>query len=144
MRANKAGGFTLLELMIVVVVIAVLTSLAFYNYSRYGFRSRRVDGQNLLTTIAAAEERYYTNFNQYTSSITGVAPGGLGFSTVNSDRGYYSAGVALGAGNLTYTLTATPQGAQATDACGSLTLDNTGAKTPAIGAMPQSSNGNCW
>ena len=144
MRTNRASGFTLLELMIVVIVIAILATLAIYNYSRYGFRSRRVDGQNLLTTIAAAEERYYNNFNQYTSSITAAAPNGLGFSSANSDRGYYSASVALGAGNLTYTIKAAPQGTQTNDACGSLTLDNASNKTPAIGAMPQSSNGNCW
>jgi len=137
---KKATGFTLLELMIVVMVIAILAALAVYNYSRYGFRSRRVDGQNLAATVAAAEERYYTNFNQYTSSITGAAPGGLGFSTANSDRGYYSAAVALGTGNLTYTITVTPQGTQAKDQCKNLTFDNTQTKA----FSGDQSNGNCW
>lgn len=142
MGRKRSGGFTLLELMIVVVVISVLTALAAYNYSRYGFRSRRVDGQNLLTTIAAAEERYYNSFNQYTASITGAAPGGLGFSTANSDRGYYGATVALGAGNLTYTLTAAPVPgqAQAKDQCQNLTFDNTQTKA----FSGDQSNGACW
>ncbi len=140
MRTNRASGFTLLELMIVVIVIAILASLAVYNYSRYGFRSRRVDGQNLIATIAAAEERYYNNFNQYTSSITAAAPNGLGFSSANSDRGYYSASVALGAGNLTYTITASPAGVQVKDQCKNLTYDNT--QTKAFNG--DQSNGNCW
>lgn len=144
MRSNQAKGFTLLELMIVVVVIAILATLAYYNYARYGFRARRADGQNLLQNLAAAEERYYTNFNNYTSSITGAAPAGLGFPSVNSEKGYYAASVAVPAGNQTYTLKAAPQGIQAKDVCGSLTLDNTGAQTPSPSAMPQNSNGHCW
>ena len=139
MREFRTRGFTLLELMIVVVVIAILATLAFYNYSRYAFRAHRADGQSLAQNIAAAEERYYTNFNQYTSSITAAAPTGLGLS-INSERGYYSAGVTLGTGNQTYTLTATPQGAQTNDACGNLTLDNTGVK--AFGGAE--TNGHCW
>lgn len=139
MRLNKNRGFTLLELMIVVIVIAILATLAVYNYARYAFRAHRADGQSLMQNIAAAEERYYTNFNQYASSITAAAPTGLGLS-VNSERGYYSAGVALGTGNQTYTLTATPQGAQVNDACGNLTLDNTGAKA----FSGADTNGKCW
>lgn len=144
MHRKKSAGFTLLELMIVVVVIAILAALAYFNFSRYAFRSRRVDGQSLLQKIAAAEERYYTNFNNYTTSITGAAPTGLGFTSANSEKGYYSAGVVVGAANQTYTLTATPQGSQSTDVCGGLGLSNTGNKTPAPTAMPQNSNGSCW
>ncbi|MCE7950709.1 MAG: type IV pilin protein [Xanthomonadales bacterium PRO7] len=141
MRASKNGGFTLIELMIVVAIIAILASLAYYNYSRYAFRARRADGQNLLTGIAAAEQRYYTNYNSYTSTITGNSTTSLGFSSANSDRGYYSAVAALGSAGQTYTLTATPAGPQAKDKCGSLTLTDTGKKSAIPG---DTSNGSCW
>ena len=135
-------GFTLIELMIVVAVIAVLAALAYYNYSRYAFRARRVDGREMLMRVAAAEERYYTNFNQYTTAITGAAPTGLGFPSATSEKGYYAIAAANGSSgsNQSYVLTATPQGAQASDACANLTIDNTGNKTPAA----PSSNGACW
>ncbi|HMM56792.1 MAG TPA: type IV pilin protein [Rudaea sp.] len=140
MRASKNGGFTLIELMVVVAIIALLASLAYYNYSRYAFRARRVDGQNLLTSIAAAEQRYYTNFNNYTSTITGSSSTSLGFSSATSDRGYYSAVAAVASGAQTYVLTATPAGPQATDQCHNLTLTDTGVK----GQSGNTSNGSCW
>ncbi|MDE2083697.1 MAG: prepilin-type N-terminal cleavage/methylation domain-containing protein [Xanthomonadaceae bacterium] len=144
MRRKRPAGFTLLELMIVVVVIAVLASLAYFNYSRYAFRARRSDGQSLLQNLAAAEERYYTNFNNYTTSITGAAPTGLGFSSVTSPKGYYTAAAFVASANQTYTLIATPVGPQASDQCGALSLTNTGQQIPGPTAMPQNSNGNCW
>ncbi|MBS0569892.1 MAG: prepilin-type N-terminal cleavage/methylation domain-containing protein [Proteobacteria bacterium] len=143
MRANKNGGFTLLELMIVVVVIAILASLAYYNYSRYAFRARRVDGQNLLMSIAAAEQRFYSNFNNYTSTITGSSSTSLGFNTATSDRGYYSAAAVVASGGQSYTLTATPTAGQpqVADKCGNLTLTDTGQKSASPG---DTSNGSCW
>lgn len=145
MRASKNGGFTLIELMVVVAIIALLASLAYYNYSRYAFRARRVDGQNLLTSIAAAEQRYYTNFNNYTSTITGTSSTSLGFNSAYSappPRNYYSAIANVASGGQSYTLTAAPVTgtAQASDQCQSLTLTDTGVK----GQSGNTSNGSCW
>jgi type IV pilus assembly protein PilE len=151
MLAKKSKGFTLLELMIVVVIIAVLAGLAFNNYGKYGFRARRVDGKDSLTRAASQQERIYTNFNAYASGIVGAAsgnpPAGLGWTSALSGDGHYTIDVfGLGGGNQTYTLRATPVvgDPQASDACGVLTIDNTGVKTPAAGVMPQNSNGSCW
>jgi type IV pilus assembly protein PilE len=142
MHAKKADGFTLIELMIVVAVIAILAAFAYYNYSRYGFRARRADAKNLLMNISAAEERYYTAFNKYTSSITGAAPTGLGFGSANSENGYYSAGVTLTSVDQGFTLTATPVSGrpQAADQCSKLTLKSSGEK----GFSGNESNGKCW
>jgi type IV pilus assembly protein PilE len=58
-----------------------------------------------------------------------------------NDGAYYDITVALGAGNLAYTLTATPRGSlQVDDACGALTLTNTGQR----GALGPSAPDNCW
>jgi type IV pilus assembly protein PilE len=142
MKWQRQGGFTLLELMIVVVVIAILASLAYYNFSRYAYRARRSEGQQFLQQIAAAEERYYTTFNQYTANITGASPNGLAFNSATSDNGYYTVTVSnLGANNQSFTLTATPNGVQANDQCGSLILDNLQQKSANPG---NTSNGKCW
>ena len=141
MRANKNGGFSLLELMVVVAIVALLAALAYDNYSRYAFRSRRVDGQNLLTSIAAAEQRYYTNYNSYSGTITGNTSGSLNFNTAVSK--YYTASANVTSAGQSYTLTATPiaTGSQAKDKCGSLTLTDTGQKSASPG---DTSNGSCW
>ena len=137
-------GFTLIELIIVVAVIAILASLAVYNYQRYAFRTRRADGREMLMRVASAQERYFTNFNQYAPNLgalgfvaSGPAPQAVG----QSEKGYYQVAIAaMGAGNQGYTLRATAQNAQATDQCGNLTLDNTGAKNQSGGPT----NGPCW
>lgn len=144
MWAKKIRGFSLLELMIVVAIIALLASLAYFNYSRYALRSRRVDGQNLLTNIASAEQRYYSNFNKYTATIAGAGTTSLDFTDVysNPPGQYYSAAAVVASGGQTYTLTATPVAgkAQAKDQCQNLTLTDTGLKSQS----GNQSNGNCW
>lgn len=137
MRVNKNRGFTLLELMIVVIVIAILATLAIYNYAKYGYRSRRADGKEMIQRVAAAEERYYTNFNKYTTTLTD-----LNFTSGTSEQGYYLVTAANGASGdtQTYILSAAPQKVQTNDACKTLTLDNTGQKA-FTGAE---TNGNCW
>ena len=147
MRLKASRGFTLIEMMIVVLVVSILAGLAYYNYGRYAMRARRADGKELLARVAAAQERYYTNFNQYATAITG-APPGLNFTSLLSEKGYYTISTANGpTGNTQpYTLTATPVPgkAQAKDVCGALTLNNQNTRTPLPGAMPQNSNGSCW
>ena len=148
MRMKLSKGFTLIEMMIVVAILGILASLAYYNFARYGYRARRADGKEFLARVAASQERYYTNFNVYAPSLTGAAPGGLNFSLITSDKGYYSVTTANGAtGNTqSYILTASPVAGnlQQPDVCGALTLDNQGQKTPLPAAMPANSNGSCW
>lgn len=146
---NKMGGFTLLELMVVVVIIAILATFAMVNYSKYGYRARRADGKEALARVASAQERYYTNYNKYAATLTD-----LGFKAAPpcnilgaSEKCYYVVTTANGASgdNSTYTLTGTPQApSQNNDVCGNLTIDNTGQKLPAPNTMPANSNGSCW
>jgi type IV pilus assembly protein PilE len=144
---KKTHGFTLIELMVVVAIIALLAVFAMPAYQRYGERARRVDGKELLMRVAAAQERYYTNFNRYAVNPLTAATS-LGLSSLTSERGYYTISSANGAtGNTqSYVLTVTPvtTGAQKADKCGALGISNTGVKTPVATAMPQNSNGACW
>ncbi|MBN8886567.1 MAG: prepilin-type N-terminal cleavage/methylation domain-containing protein [Rudaea sp.] len=141
MRSSAKKGFTLIELMIVVAVIAILAAIAYPSYTRYVYRARRADGQDLLMRIAAAQERYYTNFNKYTADITGSAPGGLAMNSTSSS-GYYRVLPADVVASATgYTILARPQGAQTGDtACPTLSVDNALNKAPA----GLTANGSCW
>lgn len=144
MSMRRIHGFTLIELMIVVAIIAVLAAVVYPSYSLYVFRARRADGQEMLMRVAAAQERYYTNFNKYASAL---GTGGLGFGTSSScsagdsERCYYNVSIGgLGTDSQTFTLTATPKGAQAADKCKNLTLTNTGLKDKS----GDETNGRCW
>jgi type IV pilus assembly protein PilE len=133
---GKLRGFTLIELMIVVAIVAIIAAIAYPSYRNYVLRSHRADGKEMAMRIASAEERYFTNFNRYTASITGD----LGFSSTDSEHGYYTAAIELGDAEQTFTLSLAPAGSQESDQCGTLTINNTGYKHQSGGET----NGKCW
>lgn len=77
-------GFTLIELMIVVVIVAILAAVAIPSYQNSIQKTRRGDAKEALTRIAAAQERYFFTNNNYTSDLTK-----LGMTTSKSIEGYY-------------------------------------------------------
>jgi type IV pilus assembly protein PilE len=131
----RVRGFTLLELMIVVVIIAILAAIAIPTYGRYAIRAHRVDGHEVLLRIANAQERFYSTNNHY-GSLTE-----LGY-TSQSEKGYYSVSMnpAAASTTQTFTATATPVGGQAKDDCQNLTINNAGVKA----SSGTTTNGSCW
>lgn len=126
---NGFKGFSLMELMIAVVIIGVLAAIAYPAYTDHMNRTRRADGKAALLNMANYMEHYYTENNGYTgATITNI---GL---TNTSQEGYYTLSISA-LTNTSYTLTATPTGAQAADTCGALTLTNTNVKGPSA---------DCW
>ena len=64
MRMRKyMGGVTLLELMIVVVIIGILTAIAYPNYREFAARAKRTEARALLMEIAVNQERWYLQNN---------------------------------------------------------------------------------
>jgi len=112
-------GFTLLELMIVVAIIAILASIAFPSYLDSVRKSRRAAVQSDLIEIASYMEQVYTA----TSSYAGAT---IAASGVSND--YYT--ITLPTKTVgTFTLKVVPSGSQAQDLCDEMTLSHTGAKT---------------
>lgn len=122
-------GFTLIELMFVVAIVAILLALAYPSYQDSVRKARRADATTSLMERAQGLERCFTRFNSYTHADC-PNPAGA------SDDGYYTLTVERTA--TTYTLTAEATGDQANDACGDYTVDYLGNKAPA----PDSKR--CW
>jgi type IV pilus assembly protein PilE len=112
---RAARGFTLIELMIVVVVVAVLSMVALPAYMDSVRKSRRADAISTLSAVQQAQERWRANCPQYTTALTAPAAStpaamctagtGLGLAATTSDGRYT---VAIGtAGATNYTVTAT-------------------------------------
>ncbi len=128
-RKNAGRGFTLIELMIVVAVIGILASIAYPSYREYVLRAARAEARSALLDNAQFLERNYTLSNNYN-----VAAGGGAIATASLPRqstpesGAARYTITLVVNAQTYTLTATPTGAQTGDTCGALTLTNTGQR----------------
>lgn len=144
-RSNRARGFTLIELMIALAVVAILAAIAYPSYTEHVIKTKRTEGRALLNRIAAEQERFFTARNQYAASVTAARPAGLGL-TATSEKGCYLAAVAVTNGGMGYNLTAVPQnsaacGDQTQDTkCGTLGINSLGVKT-ATGTLGAA---GCW
>lgn len=140
---RRMRGFTLLELMIVVMVMAIIATIAVSQYGRYAYRARRADGQELLMRVANAQERYYATFNKYGDD---PVTGDLKLGSAASEKGYYTVTITKTDLTKDYTATATPVpgNSQAKDVCGPLSINSQGVKLPAITDTAKNSNGRCW
>ena len=127
---RASGGFSLLELLIVVVVAAVIAAIAVPGYQAQARKSRRAAATAALFDAASRQEQFFLDNKSYTVTVTA---GGLNMSAATED-GAYALSVDAPSGacpiDRCYRVRATPQGAQAGDACGALTIDSERVKSP--------------
>lgn len=136
---KRPCGFTLIELMIVVVIVAILASIAYPSYTEFVRRSARADAKTALLENAQFMERNFTSSNRYNQDSAGNAIDSASLPVQQSPQ-TGTAKYTLTLDDVTatsFTLTATPAGVMAGDACGELTIDNTGQKQSA-------DNAGCW
>lgn len=130
---TKHSGFTLIELMIVVAVIAILAAIAIPSYQEYIRKGRRSDAVSAMGRMQLAMERWRADNPSYANTAVPSAS----YPAVPTSP-YYS--FALSGQSATgYTVTATRQGAQANDTCGTLTYTFTGD----LSAKPQWATASC-
>ncbi|AWH21007.1 MULTISPECIES: type IV pilin protein [Stenotrophomonas] len=133
---GQVRGFTLIELMITVAVVAILAAVAYPSYTDQIRKSRRAQAKADMVEYAQMAERSHTTNNTYanfrfsngTTSIQSPREGGTAQYTIS-----------IQAAQGTFTLTAAPQGAQAKDKCGTMTVNQANVKTPSASAVA-----GCW
>lgn len=155
MYKHNVNGFTLIELMIVVVVIAIIAGIAVPNYQGYLEQARRADGQAALLELANALERNFTVTGRYDRFPDGTDMDIVtlvGDDTVGESSVYYNLSFntpsATNAPTATRTLTRTtftlhayPAGVQSGDKCGVLRLTSAGVRDAIRLGTVES---NCW
>lgn len=122
--ARRQMGFTLIELMIVVLIIGVLAAIAYPAYQGHVAKSRRAAAQACMQEGAQFMERYYTTNLKYTS---GDPAGSV--ACINELSRFYAIGLDGTPAAKTFKIQAVPKtGVQKDPKCGTLKIDQTGKK----------------
>ena len=128
---HQQGGFTIIEILIVIVIVGILAALVLPAYEDSIRKAQRSDARSALSELSALQERFFAQNNRYTVSVAPTGTG-LGFGSTTSDDGNYKLTVsACSGGNISrcYLMTAEATGAQSDDSdCAKYTLDSTGRK----------------
>jgi type IV pilus assembly protein PilE len=130
-RLRPATGFTLIELMITVAIIAILASVAYPSYQQYVIRSNRSEMEQFMLDVSNREEEFLLNNRSYTN-LAGLnlsVPARLqSLYTVTAAATTSCAGATLTAPS--YCITSTPVATSIQKDDGALTLDSQGNKKP--------------
>jgi type IV pilus assembly protein PilE len=139
---RRLRGFTLIEVMITVAILAILSAVAVPAYFDSVRKSRRADAITALSAIAQKQENWRSNNPSYTTDLSAA-----GLNVPNPSSGYYTLAVAIPAGAssaVAFTATATRAGSQVKDtACGNLSLAASAGQFTygSTGTQPTS---RCW
>jgi type IV pilus assembly protein PilE len=132
----RPRGFTLIEVMVVVAMIAILAAIAVPAYQDFVRKARRADAKRDLTALQLAQERWRANNVAYTTIL---GPTGLNWH-VTTTEGYYT--LTITAATVTaYNITAAPIAgkSQAKDSCGTFAVNQNGPNTSGSYAKAE-----CW
>ena len=127
---NKQQGVTLMELMITIAIIGILASIALPSYSNHVKKTRRKMAAACLQENAQYMERWYTSKMTYVGASAQPCPTEI--------QPYYTVTITAAAAR-TFTATAAPKGAQSSEQCGTLKLDDKGQRTASGGTTSA-----CW
>ena len=144
MAQARAAGFTLIELMIALAVVAVTALLAASTYRSHLRRGHRAQAAQALLLAAAEQEKFHLAHGSYGDRLDAAAgddPPGLPVSS-STPGGHYAIAVTL-ATPAEFRVVATATGSQADPACRTMSIDESGRRF-ATGTGGADSAARCW
>lgn len=141
----RSLGFTLTELMIVVVVLGIIAAVALPSYRESVRKARRAEVRGLMMQNAQFMERIFTENNRYDQKLSGAAVALPVLQSPEKGDALYNISLTPAAGQTTYTIRADPVAGKSMDgdACGSFTVTNLGVKGNVNLLTPMTSD-RCW
>lgn len=139
-KKDYFAGYTLVELLITVAIIGIIAAVALPSFQASSMRAARSEAQAALLEAASDQERFYSANSSYSANALPLANPAQEFKT--SRDGHYQISIAAcDTGTIAncFVATATPQGGQASDACTTLTLTDTGIRGSTGAAVDE-----CW
>ena len=135
---SRPTGFTLIELMIVVSLVAIILTISVTSYRTYMLRANRTDAGAYLMRLAAAQEKFYLDNNRYTNDpVDGLRIGAF------SERGFYEVQINLDPNPATgYTAIVSPVAGQrqaSDNDCQEFRIDESGRRSTAPKGLD-----TCW
>jgi type IV pilus assembly protein PilE len=126
-----AKGFTLIELMVTVGIVAILATIAMASYSSQVQKSRRTDARSTVMDLAGREEKLFSTVNAYSGAPSDLGYGAVGaIFPITVGSGYYQVNVTVANPPVSFLITATAIGSQAADTkCTTLSVDQLGTQT---------------
>jgi len=142
---HNQRGFTLIELMIVVAIVAILTAIAYPSYRKYVMRSNRAEAKSILLEDAQYMEKNFAEANVFNQTSTGTTISSSSLPYQQAPKtGPVNYNITLSAITATsYTIQAAPTGAQSGDECGTLTINNLGQNNIS-GGSASATAADCW
>ncbi len=140
-------GFTLIEVMIVVAVVAIIAAVAIPSYSNSVLKSKRQIGKGELLEVLSRQEQYFVNNKAYATTLTALGYSANPYfindegSVSNSGSSIYQISL-ISTSATAFSIRATPQNGQTSDTqCASLQLSSSGQKSIVGGT---DTSGSCW
>jgi type IV pilus assembly protein PilE len=139
---KTSKGFTLIELMIVITIIALIAGIGIPSYLKQVVKTRRSDAKIALTELAQLQESFFADNQTYTGDLAKLGKTAQGGVFLSPEE-YYKLEIPS-AGARTFLMRATPIGGQANDdeVCQTFTINAAGEKT-ATGKSGDTSD-ECW